>query len=168
MLWNSTFVAIISLLEEEIVELALEQHAKRNGDDSPVHAFRKRFWGMDEAVDEMKKDVPHIKGARDWQEIAHYREIRNIIVHGRSRLCFLTPEEKLLLTAETDAKKREAIERDAAQSVLIVEYARRRDLEGKSGLVVADGFVKVYPTYCREALGTIYGFLRRVISSLPL
>ncbi len=45
MLWNNTFVAIVSLLEEEIVELALEQHAKRSGHDSPVRAFQETLLG---------------------------------------------------------------------------------------------------------------------------
>ncbi len=71
--------------------------------------FRKRFWGINEAIDELKKDVPQIKGERDWQEIVHYRQIRHIVVHGRSRLCVVTPEEQALLDAEIDEEKRKAI-----------------------------------------------------------
>jgi hypothetical protein len=122
---------------------------------------------MDVAVDELKKDVPQIKSARDWQEITHYREIRNIIVHGRSRLCFLAREEEVLLHAERDAVRR-TIRNDAKQSAKIVSYAKRREDAGKNGLVVANSFVNVSPAYCREALYTICGFLQRVIASLPL
>jgi hypothetical protein len=167
MVWSSAFMTIFSLFETTATELAQERHAKRNGGVHLKPKFAKRFQKLAAAIDDLKKDVPDLKGSAAWQEIDQYREIRNMIAHRRGHLVLFDPDEQVDLDNQPESDEIREIRNDVARSKKIATYIKRRKKSNKSGLELANGLIVIKSEFCREALSTIHECLGELVAKLP-
>jgi hypothetical protein len=130
--WQTTFVAIYTLLEHELFELCRQLHHDLA---LPIGHNELKGHGIQIARTYLEKlcKLPIPAGDPTWLEVKCYNPIRNVIVHARGDIY--------------KGKHHQEIKKYVA---------------GKTSIRVDGNYVKITKVYCVEALDTIEALLRNM------